>query len=156
MGRPPRMPGSLFPALLPAQVWLLLSMATNGACFFITAGLVTAQRNFPQSGGIVAGIVVGFIGLSGAIFAQLYDTFLAPNTAGFLWMLAVLPALVALASCFIVKPYPPRECASCCAVPPWCSAALSATLGAWANPQCHSMPALHAHLRCAPYLVAHL
>ncbi|CAI5958954.1 unnamed protein product, partial [Closterium sp. NIES-64] len=52
------------------QVWCLLCCATNGSIYFITAGLVSSQLNFPHSGGVVAGIVVGFIGLSGAIFAQ--------------------------------------------------------------------------------------
>ncbi|CAI7801574.1 unnamed protein product, partial [Closterium sp. NIES-54] len=51
-------------------VWCLLCCATNGSIYFITAGLVSSQLNFPHSGGVVAGIVVGFIGLSGAIFAQ--------------------------------------------------------------------------------------
>ncbi|CAI5530578.1 unnamed protein product [Closterium sp. Naga37s-1] len=55
---------------LSLQVWCLLCCATNGSIYFITAGLVSSQLNFPHSGGVVAGIVVGFIGLSGAIFAQ--------------------------------------------------------------------------------------
>ncbi|CAI5973650.1 unnamed protein product [Closterium sp. NIES-65] len=101
----------------PLQVWCLLCCATNGSIYFITAGLVSSQLNFPHSGGVVAGIVVGFIGLSGAIFAQvllggqgdgryygpggIYSALLAPNPPAFLLLACIGPAAVGILSLFI-------------------------------------------------------
>ncbi|CAI5493405.1 unnamed protein product [Closterium sp. Naga37s-1] len=127
------------------QVWCLLCCATNGSIYFITAGLVSSQLNFPHSGGVVAGIVVGFIGLSGAIFAQvllggqgdgryglggrfmgegkgedagIYSALLAPNPPAFLLLACIGPAAVGILSLFIVRLFPPRMSSSSPPHPP--------------------------------------
>eukprot|EP00897_Mesotaenium_endlicherianum_P002778 jgi/Mesen1/2528/ME000161S01583 len=61
-------------------------------------------RNFQGDRGVVVGLLKGFIGLSGAIFTQVYTAVYAPHTGPFLLLCAVVPPLVALLSMFIIRP----------------------------------------------------
>ncbi|GJV61820.1 nuclear fusion defective 4-like protein [Tanacetum coccineum] len=64
--------------------------------FFNTANVVVAVMNFPDYSGTSVGIMKGFLGLSGAILIQLYQTLFDGKPTTFLLMLAVFPALVPL------------------------------------------------------------
>lgn len=70
---------------------VLLLIGSQGASYFNTVNLVTNVRNFPQSRGSVVGILKGLVGLSGAIFTQLYSAFMAPDQRGFLLVVAIVP-----------------------------------------------------------------
>lgn len=73
---------------------LFMFMAAHSQTFFNTANVVVAVTNFPGYGGTSVGIMKGFLGLSGAILIQIYQTLFDGKPTTFLLMLAVFPALV--------------------------------------------------------------
>ncbi|GJV38653.1 nuclear fusion defective 4-like protein [Tanacetum coccineum] len=73
---------------------LFMFMAAHSQTFFNTANVVVAVTNFPDYGGTSVGIMKGFLGLSGAIIIQIYQTLFDGKPTTFLLMLAVFPALV--------------------------------------------------------------
>ncbi|CAI7759849.1 unnamed protein product, partial [Closterium sp. NIES-54] len=90
------------------QMCAFIMLGTNGATWFNTAVLVTCIRNFEGDRGVVVGLLKGFIGLSGAIFTQLYSALYAPHTAPFLLLCALLPPLVALLAMAVIRPMNPH------------------------------------------------
>ncbi|KAF8006011.1 hypothetical protein BT93_K0330 [Corymbia citriodora subsp. variegata] len=88
-----------------AVVCLLMLVAAHAQSFFNTADVVTAVRNFPEYSGTAVGIMKGFIGLSGAILIQIYQTVFNKNPAAFLLMLALLPTINALLLMGFVRIY---------------------------------------------------
>ncbi|XP_024524340.1 protein NUCLEAR FUSION DEFECTIVE 4 isoform X1 [Selaginella moellendorffii] len=92
------------------QMCGIIMLGTNGATWFNTAVLVTCMRNFPSDRGVVVGLLKGFIGLSGAIFTQVYTAIYAPHTGPFLLFCATFPPMVALVSMLYIRPIdPPRN-----------------------------------------------
>ena len=64
-------------------------MAGYGASFSTVACMVVIVKNFPHRRGTVVGIVKCITGLSGGMYAQIYNGFLAPQTLSFVLMAAV-------------------------------------------------------------------
>ncbi|TMX05906.1 hypothetical protein EJD97_000040 [Solanum chilense] len=88
-------------------LWLmcfLIFIGTNGETYFNTAALVSGVQNFPKSRGPVVGILKGFAGLGGAIMTQIYALIHSPDHASLIFMIAVGPAMVAIALMFIIRP----------------------------------------------------
>ncbi|KAL6880332.1 hypothetical protein ACP4OV_011897 [Aristida adscensionis] len=79
-------------------VFLYAMVGASSQPFATTAALVTAVNNFPDNRGLVLGLLTGFAGLSGAIFAQLHRAFDGANDDGaeLLLLMAWLPAAVYL------------------------------------------------------------
>lgn len=78
------------------QIFVLLFLASQGTAWFNTATLVTLVRNFPKSRGTVVGLLKSLVGLSSAIYTQIYTVFLAPDQGAFLSLLAFIPLAIVL------------------------------------------------------------
>lgn len=82
---------------------LFMFLAAHAQSFFNTSNVVTGVRNFPYYKGTIVGIMKGFLGLSGAILIQIYQTFMYKKTTSFLLMLALLPPITSLLFMWVVR-----------------------------------------------------
>ncbi|KAJ6676778.1 F25A4.25 PROTEIN [Salix viminalis] len=69
-------------------------MAAHAQTFSNTANVVSGIHNFGDYGGTIVGIMKGFLGLSGAILIQFYETVCNGDPGTFLLLLALTPTLV--------------------------------------------------------------
>lgn len=89
------------------QMYLYLCFGANSQTFANTGVLVTFVKNFPKGRGEVLGIVKGCVGLSGAVFTQLYLALYGDDTRGVILLIGWLPSLVALSFMFFIRPITP-------------------------------------------------
>ncbi|KAJ7945955.1 Protein NUCLEAR FUSION DEFECTIVE 4 [Quillaja saponaria] len=82
---------------------LFMFVAAHAQSFFNTSNVVTGVRNFPNYSGTIVGIMKGFLGLSGAILIQVYQTVFNSNPTAYLLMLALLPPINTLFLMWFVR-----------------------------------------------------
>uniref|UniRef100_A0A2P2IKB4 Uncharacterized protein MANES_14G073500 n=1 Tax=Rhizophora mucronata TaxID=61149 RepID=A0A2P2IKB4_RHIMU len=95
----------LIPRPSVAVMCLFMFFAAHAQGFFNTADVVTSVRNFPRYSGTAVGITKGFLGLSGAILIQIYQTMFDNKPTSYILMLALLSSITPLSLMWFVKIY---------------------------------------------------
>ncbi|KAF8659712.1 hypothetical protein HU200_058170 [Digitaria exilis] len=98
----------------PPPVWLMcfyICFGANALTFSNTGALVACVKNFPESRGIVIGLLKSFVGLSGAIYTQLYLAIYGDDAADLVLLVAWLPAVFNIFTVYTIRvlPYARRQ-----------------------------------------------
>ncbi|KAL1564034.1 protein NUCLEAR FUSION DEFECTIVE 4-like [Salvia divinorum] len=90
-------------------LWISLCIATHGSAWLGTAVLVTNMRNFPISRGAVAGILKGYVGLSAAVFTEVYTMALNGSASNLLLLLTLGIPVIGLLMMYFIRPCTPAS-----------------------------------------------
>lgn len=91
------------------QMCVYISVGANSQNFACTGTMVTGVKNFPASRGVVLGLLKGFVGLSGAVMAQIYLALYGDDSTSLILLIAWLPAAMSVLFAYTIRELDPTR-----------------------------------------------